>query len=186
MSRRVRQASWIVVPVGFFLMACLLLWAGIGVVVRCDRVPAGTGGVRPAATEARRDRVDVAVDYRVLGLLTVRRVALVDVERADWSEGGSRGARGSSLILRPRDGPAWSSPSVRYVIGTPPKEAAARINAFIGGAPTPSLGLWWASWLLNALAVPLLLVVLLFLIAAVRWLLGLPGTGRAPRGAPAP
>jgi hypothetical protein len=179
-SRRVQQASWIVVPVGFFGMACLLLWAGIGVVVRCDRVPAGTDGAPPTAPAARRDRVDVAVDYRVLGLLTVRRVGLVDVERADWSEGGSRGARASSLILRPRDGQTWSSPSVRYVIGTPPREAAARINAFIVGPAIPSLGLWWASWLPNALAIPLLLVVLLFLIAAVRWLLGLPGTGRAP------
>lgn len=181
MSRRVQQASWIVVPVGFFGMACLLLWAGIGVVVRCDRLPAGTHAPPAAAADARPDRVDVGVDYRVLGLLTVRRVALVDVERADWSEGGSRGARGSSLILRPRNGQPWSSPSVRYVIGTSPKEAAARINGFIAGPPTtPSLRLWWASWLLNALAVPLLLVVLVFLVAAVRWLLRLPGTGRAP------
>lgn len=186
MSERVQQASWIVVPVGFLGMACLLLWLGIGVVVRCDRVPAGADGAPPTATDARRDRVDVTVDYRVLGLLTVRRAVLVDVERADWSEGDSRRARGSSLILRPRAGRAWSSPSVRYVIGTAPKEAAARINAFIADPPTPSLGLWWASWLLNALAIPLLLVVLLFLVAAVRWLLRLPGTGRAPGDAPAP
>lgn len=180
MSEEVRQSSWIVVPIGFFAMACLLLWLGIGIVVRCDRVPPGTDGAPPTVADARRDRVDVTVDYRVLGLLTVRRVAIVDVERADWSEGGSRGTRSSSLILRPRDGQAWSSPSVRYVVGTPPKEAAARINAFIAGPPIASLGLWWASWLLNVLAVPLLLVVLVFLVAAVRWLLGLPGTSRAP------
>jgi hypothetical protein len=169
-SRGARRASWIVVPLGVLFMTGLLLWSGIAIVVRCDRAPAG----------APLDRVAATVDYRVLGVLTVRRVTLGDVERADWYEGGGRGVSGSGLMLVPREGQTWSSPRVRYAVGTRPKEAAARINAFIAGSPATSLRVWWASWLLNLLAIPFLLLDLVFLVAAVRWLLLTPGTGRAP------
>src|SRR5262245_27404012 len=179
MARRTGGAAWIVVAAGCLFMTCLLLWVGLTIVIRCERAPAAaSSGVTTGATGVRPDRVDVMVDYRVLGLLRVRRATVTDVEQADFAETGGRGALGSVLLLRPRDGRGWESPTVTYAIGTPPREAAPRINAFLAASSPALLVLWWAPWPPNLLVLPLILVTLLFAVAGVR---GLLGVGRARR-----
>lgn len=186
MAGRTGRAAWIVVPAGFLFMTCLLLWVGMTIVVRCERAAAAaSAGVTTDASGGRPGRVDVIVDYRVLGLLRVRRATVTDVERADAAQTGGRGARGWVLLLRPRDGQSWESPTVGYPIGTPPREAAPRVNAFLAGSSPAALVLWWAPWPPNLLVLPLILVTLLFAVTGVRWLLGQLDRARRVDRAPA-
>jgi hypothetical protein len=110
---------------------------------------------------------------------------VTDVERADAAQTGWRGARGWVLLLRPRDGQSSESPTVMCPIGTPPREAALRINGFLAGSSPAALVLRWAPWPPNLLVQPLILVTLLFAVAGVPRLLGQLDRARRVDRAPA-
>ncbi len=144
---------------GFFFITALLLGLGAVVAVDCTRLPDG--------------RVDVAVEQRVLGLLTIHRTQLADVVRAlaVQKSGGPRrglsGRAGVQLQLTLRDGTEWESmPAANQIVGTPPIEMAERIQALIEkprvDASATTLSLRWIPWLMCALAVPFVLFSMLF------------------------
>ena len=171
---------------GLFLITFLLLWFGAVVAVRCDRVAERVveerleirDGVKVRVPHVVQEgRVDVTAERRVFGLLTVRMERLPDVVRAISirRSGGVRRAGtprvGPQLQLTLRDGHRWESwPTAMHITGTPPGEMAERIEAFLGRSSAPSLHLRWVPWLMNALAVPLLLLCALFAMVWVNML----------------
>ncbi len=153
------------IAVGFFLVSTLLAWSGAVVALRCEH---DTNG-----------RVDVTVEYRVLGLVSAVTERLTDVVAADWFQqtGGRRragsAASGMQLRLTERDGRVWeSTPAATYIIGTPPSQMADRIREFLAHPTDPPIAMRWTPWLMNALAVPFLLFSALFALAILNQLRG--------------
>jgi hypothetical protein len=182
---------------GFFSITALLLWLGAVVAVRCDRVAERVVEERLETRDGvlvrvphvvQEGRVDAIVERRIFGLLAVRTEWLPDVVEASSSHqsAGGRlgGGSGGGLLLRltVRDGRVWVSPQAKYVVGTPPREMAERIRAFLDRSSVSPLRLRWIPWLLSALAVPFLLVSVLFALVWVNMLRRALGWG-GPAGA---
>lgn len=156
-------------------LACgggFLLWLGLAVVVRCERVA--------------EDRVDVTVERRFLGWLTLRSETIGDVREAHSSRRATEANRGlrkrkglsgplQELSLLTREGREWLSPQVSPSFGTRPRAMAPQIERFIQDeSRREPLTLWWMPWLVNIAAVFFLLVpvalVSTWVLAGVRWL----------------
>jgi len=182
---------------GFFSITALLLWLGAVVAVRCDRVAERVVEERLETRDGetvrvphvvQEGRVDATVERRIFGLLAVGTEWLPDVvEASSFSQsGGVRRGGGSGggmrLQLTLRDGRVWVSPQARYVAGTPPREMAERIQAFLDRSSMSPLRLRWIPWLLSALVVPFLLVSVLFGMVWVNMLRRALGWG-GPAGA---
>lgn len=144
---------------GFFFITAILLGLGAVVAVDSTRLPDG--------------RVDVTVEQRVLGLLTIHRTELADVVRAlavqkpSGPRRGLSGRGGVQLQLTLRDGTEWESmPAANQIVGTPPNEMAKEMQVFIEtprvGEAAATLSLRWIPWLMCALAVPFVLFSMLF------------------------
>jgi hypothetical protein len=140
--------AWLILA----LLACLgsvLLWFGLAVVVRCDRV--------------HEDRVDVTVERRFLGWLTITRETIQDVIGAAAVSVTSRRSSGYgsssniALALTPRHGTEWRLGPGTPSIGTHPKNMAPQIEQFIKEPFGRSLILWRMPWLINLGAVLFLL-----------------------------
>jgi hypothetical protein len=133
-------------------------------------------------------RVDAPVERRMFGLLAVRTEWLPDVVEASGSyqSGGMRRGGGSGggmlLQLTLRDGRVWVSPHAKYVVRTPPREMAERLQAFLDRSAVSSLRLRRIPWLFSALAVPFFLVSVLFGLVWVNMLRRALGWG-GPAGA---
>lgn len=152
-TTRVKVWAWALIG-GLACAGGLLLWLGLAVVVRCERVA--------------EDRVDVTVERRFLGWLTVRSEIIGDVREAHASrlateanrglrKGRSRPLQELSLITRERR--EWLSPQVSPSLGTRPKAMAPQIEQFIEDrSRREPLTLWWMPWLVNVAAVVFLLV----------------------------
>jgi len=148
-------------------LAGLLLWWGLAIVVRCDRV--------------REQRVDVTVERRLFGWLTVTREVVQDVVRADVS--AVRGRRGSATVtleLTPREGPVVRRTRFGPSFGTTASAAARQIQTFITAPSTPFLVTWWMPWLVNAAALPFLFIVGATLGEVLLRALGLIGPAKSP------
>jgi hypothetical protein len=165
-KRRAPLIAWpvlIAVSGGFFGITALLLWWGAVIAVRCDRVAAG--------------RVDVVAERRLLEIVPVWTERLPDVVKAHSIRrpgGPRRGGQapvGPQLQLTLRDGREWESmPTAMHIVGTPPAEMAERIQEFLERSSALSLRLRWIPWLMNALAVPFLLISALFVAVWVNML----------------
>jgi hypothetical protein len=131
----------------------LLLWYGLAIVVRCDRMQDG--------------RVDVMVDRRFYGFLTVNSTSVKDVINADvyyvWdrTSGGGRKARGytESIELTPRTGAVVRRNKFGPSFGNLPDPMSTRINHFINESSEPSDTIWWMPWLVNVAAIPFVLIL---------------------------
>jgi hypothetical protein len=157
-----------VVSAGFVFVTSLLVWLGAVVAVRGERV--------------REGRVDVIVERRVFGLVSIRAERLPDVVKAIAIPRRGRrigGARaGSQLRLTLRDGREWTAAPVMFATGTLPDEMAPRIQEFLDHSTAPALRLHWTPWLVATLAVPFLLICLLLAavwVNVLRRALGLGG-----------
>ena len=178
---------------GFFFITSILLWFGAVVAVRCDRVAERVVEERVETRDGvtvrvphvvQEGRVDVTAERRVFGLLAIRTERLPDVVQATSfrRSGGVRRAGsprvGAQLRLTLRDGRTWESwPTAMQIAGTPPGEMAERIREFLDRPSAPRLRLRWIPWLMNALAVPFLLVCGLFAMVWVNMLRGALGWG---------
>ena len=153
-------------------------------VVQCDRIAGSQEEKVPALDKddtlaaresAPESRVDVTVRKRLLGVLTVKRVTLIDVVAGDSYYRSTRGRRGhgdraTALTLTLRDGGNWESPGAYSPIGTAPHEMAARINEFIKNTSAPPLRMWCISWLLHLVGLLPLLIGLLCAVAGLNLL----------------
>jgi hypothetical protein len=144
--------AWSIIAL-FLCLTGVLLWMGLAIVVRCDRV--------------REGRVDVTVERRFLGLLTLSTESVPDVIKADIevvsgrTSGGGRQTRGSTvkLELTPRNGPVCLRNRFGPSFGTQPDDMARQIEQFIKESSAPSLTTWWMPWLVNVGALPFVLVL---------------------------
>lgn len=141
------------IGVAFSFGAGLIFWTQAPAAVRCDRVS--------------RDRVDVTVERRVLGLRTIYRETIPDVIHAFGvrEAGTKRSGHGSSfsknvLMLNPRQGAQRRVPGVASQLARP-KRMARQIDEFINTSSERSLTLWYFPWLLHLLALPFVCVALL-------------------------
>ena len=137
----------------FLFGAGLIFWTHAPAAVRCDRVS--------------RDRVDVTVERRFLGLHPISTETVPDVINAFGvrEAGGRKSGGGSSfaqnvLVLNPRHGAQTRVPGVASQL-TRPKAMARQIDEFINVSSERSLTLWYVPWFLHLLALPFLLVALL-------------------------
>ena len=142
--------AWLLIGV----MTCVtgvLLWLGLAIVVRSERVQEG--------------RVDVTVQRRLLGFLPISTTTVRDVVNADvyvLSRGSSDrpGSRGTmALQLTARDGSVWRWTRFGPAFGTQPNDVAAEIERLIHTPDKQPLTTWWMPWLVNIGAVPFVLVV---------------------------
>jgi hypothetical protein len=140
--------AWLIIGV----LACiggLLVWFGLVIVVRADRVEAG--------------RVDVTVDRRLLGVLPLSREVLADVVRADVYvvRGRTAGRRGSAsaLELTSRGGVILRRTRFGPSVGADPFDAAEAITQFMKDPSRASMTSWWMPWLVNVAAIPFVLIV---------------------------
>ncbi len=144
--------AWLLIGVMLSLTG-LLLWYGLVIDVRCDRVQEG--------------RVDVTVGRRFCGFINLSSTTVQDVVQADvyyvWarSSGGGRQSRGftEALELRPRIGPVLRRNRFGPSFGTHPEAMATRINHFISESSEPSVSMWWMPWLFNVGAIPFVLIL---------------------------
>jgi hypothetical protein len=143
---------WLIVT-ALLGLAVGLLWMGLAIVVRCERVHDG--------------RVDVTVERRFLGLITLSRETIPDVTKAEQvlvrarTSGGGKQSRGSTahLALTPRQGPLCKRARIGPSIGTQPHDMAHEIQRFIDDRYETSLTTWWMPWLVNLAALPFALLV---------------------------
>ena len=142
--------AWLLIGV----MTCVtgvLLWLGLAIVVRSERVQEG--------------RVDVTVQRRFLGFLTVSTTTVRDVVNADVyvlsGRGGSRpGSRGTmALQLTARDGAVWRRTRFGPAFGTQPNDVAAEIERLIHDPDKQAFTAWWMPWVVNIGAVPFVFIV---------------------------
>jgi hypothetical protein len=130
----------------FLALAGAMVWMGMAIVVRCDRV--------------HEDRVDVTVERRILGLIPLSREVVPDVTDAgivvSSRKARSKGGRGATvkLSLTPRQGDVVVRNRFGPSFGTQPSEMAAQIDQFIKAPSRTSLTTWWMPWLVNVFAVP--------------------------------
>jgi hypothetical protein len=144
--------AWLVIGVLLGLGA-FLVWCGLAIVVRCDR---------PGP-----DRVDVTIERRLFGLLTLSNETLSDVTTADavvvWARtsGGGKQRRGSTIALEvtARDGSVARRTRFGPSIGTDPSDVAAQIAQFLDDRSRTSFSAWWMPWLVNLAALPFVLFV---------------------------
>jgi hypothetical protein len=144
--------AWLILA-PFVCLTGTLLWLGLAIVVRCDRVVAG--------------RVDVTVERRFLGLLTLSTESVPDVVRANirvvWARtsGGGKLGRGSTVRLEitPRFGPVCLRTRFGPSVGTQPDVIAGQIEQFIKEPSGSSLTTWWMPWLVNVGALPFALIL---------------------------
>jgi len=129
--------------------AGLILWFGAPALVRCDRGPEG--------------RVDVTVERRVLGLLTIGTETVPDaihahsVSGSNFTGGGDSSLPNHVVMLIPRHRPERQASGIASPGGRP-KAMARQIEEFINGSSDPSLTLWYVRWVLNLCAVPFVFV----------------------------
>ena len=134
----------------FLVLTGAMLWMGMAIVVRCDRV--------------REDRVDVMVERRFLGLIPLSREFVADVTSAgivaSSRKARSKGGRGGTvkLSLTPRQGPVVLRNRFGPSFGTQPSEMAAQIKQFIESPSGTSFTTWWMPWIVNICAVPFVLI----------------------------
>lgn len=136
--------------------AGLIFWTQAPAAVRCDRVS--------------RDRVDVTVERRVLGLHTISTEIVPDVINAFGvrvagrrkSGGGGSSFSKNALMLNPRHGAQRRASGVASQLNQP-KAMARQIDEFINASSERSLTLWYVPWLLHLLALPFVVVALLML-----------------------
>jgi hypothetical protein len=145
-----KWTAWLVIGVMVFVTG-LLLWFGLAIVVRCDRVQAG--------------RVDVTIERRFLGLLTVSSETVPDVVEAGTyviqGSGTGRQRTGSTaaLELTSRSGAVSRRTRFGPAFGTRPDLMAEQIMQFVNDPSKSSLTTWWMPWLVNIGALPFVLVV---------------------------
>jgi hypothetical protein len=136
----------------FLLVAGSLLWMGLAIVVRCERV--------------REDRVDVTIERRFLGVLPLSKQSIPDVTDADVAfvfartEGGEKQRRGFivKLALTPREQAVCVRSRFGPAFGAQPQEMVAQIDRFISERTENSLTTWWMPWLVNLFAIPFILL----------------------------
>jgi hypothetical protein len=144
--------AWLGIAVLAFLGG-LLLWWGLVIVVRCERVQPG--------------RVDATIERRFLGWLPLGRETVVDVVKADvyvvWARTSSGGKqrRGSTaaLELTSRQGVVTRRTQFGPAFGTRPADMVDQIEQLLQIPSTPTLAMWWMPWLVNLAAVPFVLIV---------------------------
>ncbi len=151
------------ISAGCLLGAGLIFWTQAPAVVRCDRIS--------------RDRVDVTMERRVLGLHTIGRETVADVINAFGvrQAGAKKSGSGSSfsqnvLLLNPRHGAQRRASGVASQLNRP-KAMARQIDEFINTSSERSLTLWYVPWLLHLLALPFVFVALLMLFVLGKGLL---------------
>ena len=147
--------AWLVIGVMLFVSG-LLLWFGLAIVVRCDRVQEG--------------RVDVTLDRRFLGFLTLSRERVPDVVKAGvyvlqgTGSGRQRSGPTAALELTSRDGTVTRRTRFGPAFGTQPSAMAEQIGQLLDDRSRPSLTTWWMPWLVNIGAVPFVLILGPFLV----------------------
>jgi hypothetical protein len=116
-----------------------------------------------------RNRVDVTVERRVLGLRVINAETVADVINAfgirlagSKKSGGGSSFSQNALLLRSRDGADLQASGVASVLPRP-RTMARQIDDFINTSSERSLTLWFVPWLLHLLALPFLFVALLML-----------------------
>ena len=147
-----RWKAWLAIGV-LASLAALLLWLGLAIVVRVERVEA--------------NRVDVTVDRRLLGVFTLSREMLADVVSADihvvWARtsGGGAQRRGSTVALQLTSRNAGVIRRTRFgpSVGTGPYEMADEVSQFLKNPSSASMASWWMPWLVNVAALPFVLIV---------------------------
>ncbi len=145
-----RWTAWLVIAVMTFVTG-VLLWFGLAIVVRCDRVQAG--------------RVDVTIERRFLGLFSVSSETVSDVVEAGTyvirGSGSGRQRTGSTaaLELTSRGGAVFRRTRFGPAFGTRPDVMAEQITQFLSDPSKPSLTTWWMPWLVNVGALPFVLIV---------------------------
>ncbi len=140
---------------GCLFAAGLIFWTQAPSVVRCERVS--------------RNRVDVTVERRVVGLHLIKTQTVPDVINAfgirvagSKKSGGGSSFSQNALLLRSRDGTDVRASGIASVLPGP-RRMAKQIDDFINISPERSLTLWFIPWLLHLLALPFLFVALLML-----------------------
>jgi hypothetical protein len=128
----------------------LLLWFGLVIVVRADRV--------------HHDRVDVTLERRFLGLVTLSSETVPDVIEAGIEVVSSRGSSGRysstvALELTPREGPPVRRGQFGPAVGTKPYDASQQITQFLKEPSRPSFTTWWMPWLVNVGSLPFVLII---------------------------
>jgi hypothetical protein len=129
----------------------LLLWFGLVIVVRSERMPEG--------------RVDVTVQRRFLGFLPISSETFRDVVTADVynvaGRGSSGGRRGGTVALQltSRDGAVSRRTRFGPAFGTQPNDIAQQIQQLIDDRARPAFTRWWMPWVVNIGAIPFVLIV---------------------------
>lgn len=136
----------------FVALTGAMLWMGMAIVVRCERL--------------HEEQVDVTLERRFLGLITVSREVIPDVTKARvvvvWNRGsgGGKVRRGSiyKLEITPRDGAPRLRTRFGPAFGTHPVDAAEQIEQFIKEPAGKSLTTWWMPSVVNIGAMPFVLI----------------------------
>jgi hypothetical protein len=128
----------------------LLLWWGLAIVVRYERFD--------------DDRVDVTLERRFLGLLSITSETVRDVVEADLyvvrgRSGGRQRGSTVALELTPREGSPSRWTRFGPSFGTQPQVIVDQIRQFIKDPTKPPLTAWWMPWLVNIAALPFVLIV---------------------------
>jgi hypothetical protein len=118
----------------FVALTGAMLWMGMVIVVRCERL--------------HEEQVDVTLERRFLGLITVSKEVVPDVTRASvavvWNRGSTNGKvrRGSiyKLEITPRDGPTRLEPGSALLRLTDQRRRADRAPS---RNPPVSRSIWW-------------------------------------------
>jgi hypothetical protein len=151
-SPMAKWKAWLLIGV----MTCLtgfLLWLGLVIVVRSDRV--------------QEDRVDVTVERRFLGLFPLSTETVRDVVKANVyvvsgrTSSGGRQSRGSTVALEltSRDGSVSRRTRFGPAFGTQPNDIAQQIQQLIDDRARPAFTSWWMPWVVNIGAIPFVLLV---------------------------
>ena len=153
-SQAYKMAKWkawsLIGAVGF--LGVFLLWLGQVIAVTAERVG--------------ETQVDVTVERRFLGLLTLGSETIRDVVEADVyyifarTSSGGKTKRGGTQALRlyPRDGEPVIRRQFGPSIGTLPPDMAPQITAFLAAPTAVPFTSWWMPWLVNIAAIPFILI----------------------------
>jgi hypothetical protein len=167
-SQAYKMAKWkawsLISVIGF--LGCFLLWLGQVIAVSAERVG--------------ETQIDVTVERRFLGLLTLDSETIRDVADADVyyvfdrTSGGGRKARGGTQALRltPRAGAPVIRSQFGPSIGTLPPDMAPQISAFLAAPTATPFTSWWMPWLVNFAAIPFVLIAGAVLVSALLSKLG--------------
>ena len=138
--------AWLIIAV-MGSLAGFLVWCGLTIVVRAERVSA--------------TRVDVTLERRFLGFLPVSTESVPDVINAGVRTVRSRERRGATAILEltTRQSGVVSRSQFGPAMGTTPYDVADQVGPMLNDQTKTSLTVSWTPWLVNVAAIPFVLVV---------------------------